>query len=282
MPLSKVHDTPEHKGSIDTSDYRNRFCRLRPALTAVLVKGTLGCQLWCGKRKIVVSERRGVNHPLVDVDLPVVYASCTQSAQGGQQGPSPIGERAPCSMATKTCAAHALWKWEASLDETLKAKLLTAAESCWNYARHSAWSYLHDATFADEILEESLEVVRSYALRTSPSPPVAKLTARLRSQIRRVAKQRAKRLREEPKGSLRELELFSRVDHPDPTDLLYLEEVLKLLSPQAKEVAGWIRTGYSWREIGKLSGIDHTAIRKAFRRETDAALAQLGIRASSD
>ena len=184
-------------------------------------------------------------------------------------------------MMVKTYAAHALWKWEASLDETLKAKLLTAAEYCWSYARHSAWSYLHDVTLAPEILEESLEVVRSFALRTSPSPPVEKLTARLRSQIRRVVEQRAKRLKEEPRGSLRELDLFSRVEHPDPTDLLYLEEVLKLLSPQAKEVAGWIRTGYSWREIGKLSGIDHTAIRRAFRRETDAALAQLGIRPNS-
>lgn len=182
-------------------------------------------------------------------------------------------------MVTKTCAAQALWKWEASLDKALKAQLLTAAESCWAYTRHCAWSYLHDVTFAAEILEESLEVVRLYAMRTSPSPPLEKLTARLRSQIRRVVKQRANRLKEEPQGFLRELELFSRVDRPDPTDLLYLEEVLKLLSPQAREVAGWIRTGYSWREIGKLSGIDHTAVRRAFRRETDTALTQLGIRA---
>ena len=185
-------------------------------------------------------------------------------------------------MVTKTCATHVLWKWEASLDETLKAKLLSAAESCWAYARHRAWSYLHDVTFAAEILEDSLEVVRSYALRTSPSPSVEKLTARLRSQIRRVIKQRARRLKEEPHGSLYDVSLFSRGDHPDPTDLLFLEEVLKLLSPQAKEVAGWIRTGYSWREVGKLSGIDHSAICRAFRRETDAALVQLGIRTKLD
>ena len=195
---------------------------------------------------------------------------------------SPIGERAHSPMVTKTCAAHALWKWEASLDGTLRATLLAAAESSWPYARHCAWSYLNDVTFAAEILEESLGVVRSYAVRVSPSPPVQKLTARLRSQIRRVAKQRAKRLKEEPTGFLHDLDLFVRADHPDPTDLLYLEEVLNLLSPQAKEVAGWIRTGYSWREVGKLSGIDHTVIRRAFRRETDAALAQLGIRSKLD
>ncbi len=179
-------------------------------------------------------------------------------------------------MATKTCAANFLWRWEASLDETLKTKLLTAAESCMSYAHLSAWSYLHDETVAAEIVEEALAVVRAYALRTTPSPTVEKLTARLRSQIRRVTKQRANRIKENPIGSLRDLEMYSRTENPDPTDLLYLEQVLNLLSPQAKEVASWILTGYSWREIGRLSGVDHNSIRRAFRREADAALIQLG------
>ena len=185
-------------------------------------------------------------------------------------------------MATKTCAAHFLWRWEASLDESLKTKLLTAAESCWSYALFNAWSFLHDETLATEIVEEALGVVRGYALRASPSPTAEKLTARLRSQIRRVTKQRANRLKEEAIGSLRELEMYSRTDNPDPTDLLYLEQVLNLLSPQAKEVASWILTGYSWREIGRFSGVDHNSIRKAFRREADAALIQLGIRTHLD
>ena len=179
-------------------------------------------------------------------------------------------------MATKTCAAHFLWRFEASLDESLKTKLLTAAEHCWPYANLNAWSYLRDHTLATEIVEEALGVVHGYALRSSPAPTVEKLTARLRSQIRRVTKQRANRFKEEPSGSLLELEMYSRIDSPDPTDLLYLEQVLKLLSPQAKEVASWIRTGYSWREIGRLSGVDHNSIRKAFRREADAALIELG------
>lgn len=185
-------------------------------------------------------------------------------------------------MVTKTSAAQFLWRWEASLDELLKTKLLTAAESCWSYARFSAWSYLHDETLATEIVEEALEVISAYALRASPSPTAEKLTTRLRSQIRRVVKQRANRHKEEPIGSLRELEMYSRIDNPDPTDLLYLEQVLNLLSPQAKEVASWIRTGYSWREIGRFSGVDHNSIRKAFRREADAALIQLGIRTPRD
>lgn len=185
-------------------------------------------------------------------------------------------------MVTKTSAAHFLWRWEASLDEFLKTKLLTAAESCWSYARFSAWSYLHDESLATEVIEEALEIIQAYALRTSPSPTVEKLTSRLRSQIRRVAKQRANRLKEEPRGSLRELEMYARIDSPDPTDLLFLEQVLDLLSPQAKEVASWIRMGYSWREIGRFSGVDHNSVRKAFRREADAALIQLGIRTPLD
>jgi hypothetical protein len=179
-------------------------------------------------------------------------------------------------MATKTCGANFLWRWEASLDESLKTKLLTAAESCLSYAHLSAWSYLHDETLATEIVEVALEVVRAYALRTTPSPTVEKLTARLRSQIRRVTKQRANRIKENPIGSLRDLEMYSRIEIPDPTDLLYLEQVLDLLTPQAKEVASWILTGYSWREIGRLSGVDHNSIRRAFRREADAALIHLG------
>ena len=47
-----------------------------------------------------------------------------------------------------------------------------------------------------------------------------------------------------PLGSLNELDLFSRADHPGPIDLLSLEEVLKLLGPQAKKVAAGFRTGY--------------------------------------
>jgi hypothetical protein len=179
-------------------------------------------------------------------------------------------------MPTKTCATHALWKWEDSLDEVIKAKLLTAAESCWAYARYNAWSYLHDETLAAEIVEEALEVIHAYALRVSPSPTAEKLSVRLRSQIRRVTKQRANRLKEEPKGSVLDIEMYSRVDNPDPTDLLYLEQVIDLLTPQAKEVASWILIGYSWREIGRFSGVDHNSVRRAFRRETDAALIQLG------
>ncbi len=179
-------------------------------------------------------------------------------------------------MATKTYGTNFLWRWEASLDEALKTKLLTAAKSCSSYAHLSAWSYLHDETVATEIVEQALGVVRAYALRTTPSPTVEKLTARLKSQIRRIAKQRANRIKEKPIGSLRDLEMYSRIENPDPTDLLYLEQVLNLLSPQAKEVASWIRTGYSWREIGSLSGVDHNSIRRAFRREADAALIQLG------
>ena len=181
-------------------------------------------------------------------------------------------------MATsKSSSVDPLWRWHDSLDEQLRSKLTAAVQATRSYAHLSAWSYLHDETMALEIMEEALDVVRSYALRASSSPSQAKLTARLRSQVRRVTKQRANRSRREGySGGLRDLEMYTAANNPDPTDALLLEEVLKLLSPQAKEIATWIWMGYSWRDIGKTFGIDHNAVRLAFRRETSAALIQLG------
>jgi len=122
------------------------------------------------------------------------------------------------------------------------------------------------------------ESIYSYALRTSPRPSAEKLTARLRSQVRRVTKQMANRRRkEEAVGSAHDLELnCASTDSPDPTDVMLIQEVLDLLSPQAREVAVWLWMGYSWREIGKTFEVDHNSIRLAFRREADAALERLG------
>ncbi|HEY6375632.1 MAG TPA: hypothetical protein VIX90_08920 [Edaphobacter sp.] len=181
-------------------------------------------------------------------------------------------------MATsKISGADPLWRWNDSLDEWLRTRLAAAAQATWPYAQISAWSYLHDETMAREILEDALDVVRSYALRFSSPPSQEKITARLRSQVRRIAKQKANRTRlVTPTGDLRDLERYASTETPDPTDALLLEQVLTLLSPQAKEVATWIWMGYSWREIGRSFGIDHNTVRLAFRRETSAALIQLG------
>jgi DNA-binding NarL/FixJ family response regulator len=50
----------------------------------------------------------------------------------------------------------------------------------------------------------------------------------------------------------------------DPVEVLFLEEIIRELSPQAKEVAKYIRMGYTWQDIGETLGVDHSAIRKSF------------------
>jgi hypothetical protein len=181
-------------------------------------------------------------------------------------------------MSTKTYTAELLWKWQDSLEDELRTGLMAAVQRTWPYAQLSAWSYLHDESLSVDIMEQSLESIYSYALRSSPRPSAEKLTARLRSQVRRVTKQMANRRRkEEAVGSTHDLELnCSSTETPDPTDVMLIQEVLDLLSPQAREVAVWLWMGYSWREIGKTFEVDHNSIRLAFRREADAALERLG------
>jgi len=169
-----------------------------------------------------------------------------------------------------------LWRWQDSLEEGLRNKLAEAVRRSWEHARRCAWTYLHDQAMVVEIMEDAVEVIQAYALRASPPPSVEKIAARLQSQIRRRSKQLAnRRNKEKSAGSMHDLEMYAP-SNPDPTELLLLEQILNLLSPQAKEVAVWISMGYSWREIGTTFGIDHSAVRKAFQKETDAALLQLG------
>ncbi len=180
-------------------------------------------------------------------------------------------------MSSNSSSVDPLWKWRDAPDEGLRSRLAAAVEATSAYAQFSAWSYLHDTMLTAEIMEEAIEVVRAYALRFSPPPSEAKLTARLRSQVRRIAKQSANLSSKETcAGALYDLEVYAPASTPDPTEVLLLEEVLARLSPQAQKVATWIWMGYSWREIGKACEIDHNSVRLAFRRETDAALIQLG------
>jgi len=179
-------------------------------------------------------------------------------------------------MATKTCSADPLWRWTSSLDPAQKERLLQAVEANRSFARATAWSYLHDEQLGGELIERALEPIQRFAARTDPTPSVEKLTSRLHSQIRRVAKQMRRRVKEEHKGSIQDLELLAPAENPDPVEFLFLEEVLSLLSPEAQEVAYYIRLGYTWRNIGDSLGIDHSTLYKAFRREADAALIKLG------
>jgi DNA-directed RNA polymerase specialized sigma24 family protein len=105
------------------------------------------------------------------------------------------------------------------------------------------------------------------------------LAARLRSQVRRVAKQKANRQRkEECVGSLLDMERDHRMSETsDLTEMVLIKEIVGRLSPEARTVATWIWMGYSWREIGKTLDIDQDSVRLAFRREADRVLSELGI-----
>ncbi len=179
-------------------------------------------------------------------------------------------------MATKTLGPDVLWKWEDSLDEALRQQLLSAVESTWSFAHMTAWSYLYDEARGPELIEEALEPVWAFASKSSPRPTTQKLTARLRSQVRRLAKQQKNHIKEFPEGGSLELDAYAASRPIDPVEGLFLEEIVRELSPQAKDVAKYIRMGYTWREIGETLGVDYSAIRKSFRRETDAILIKLG------
>lgn len=180
-------------------------------------------------------------------------------------------------MATKTYGVvDPLWRWTDSLDPAQKQRLLEAVEANRSFARATAWSYLYDEQLGGELIDRALVSVQRFATQTQPTPTAGKLTARLHSQIRRIAKQMQRKSKEQSAGSLRDLELLAPSETPDPIESLYAEEVVKLLTPKAKEIAWALRMGLTWREIGDQMGIDPSSLHKAFRRESDAALIKLG------
>ncbi len=178
-------------------------------------------------------------------------------------------------MATKTLGPDVLWKFENTLDEALRQQLLSAVESTWSFAHMTAWTYLHDEAQAAEIVEEALEVVSAYALRSVPAPTTRKLTARLHSQVRRLVKQRANRIKEESIGSVVDLDSLLQPGLDHPAEQMFLERILAELTPRARDVARWLQMGYSWREIGATFNIDHSSLRRAFIKEGAAALLKL-------
>ena len=156
--------------------------------------------------------------------------------------------------------------------------MFKAAQSAWPYARRSAWSYLHDESMAAELLERAIEQISPFLKRSTSLPSPEKVTARLRSQVRRLAKQKAHRGRLELyKGSVLDLELLAPASAPTLDDQVFLDRFLALLSPYGRVIAQGIRLGLTWREIAKDFDTDHSTVRRAFRREADAALSRLRI-----
>ena len=164
-------------------------------------------------------------------------------------------------------------EWENSLDDALRQQLLSAVDPTWSFAHMIAWSYLHDEAQAAEMVEEALEVVRVYAVRSSPAPTTQKLTARLRSQIRRLAKQKANRIKEEAIGSLEALDSLLQPHFNDPLEQVFLDRVLAELTPRARDIAGWLQMGYSLaRDWGHIRSRSQFLTRASIREGAAAVL----------
>ncbi len=102
-----------------------------------------------------------------------------------------------------------------------------------------------------------------------------KLTARVKSVLRRRAKQlAAKHSREFSHGSLADLEPMY-AERPEIEQRIYARELLAQLSPFANSIVHWRWMGYSWREIAKQLDMDHTSVRRAYFRELESVLQNL-------
>jgi DNA-binding NarL/FixJ family response regulator len=167
------------------------------------------------------------------------------------------------------------WSWAYSTGHPASDQRLdAAAKAAWSYAVLCAWTYLNDQDSAHDLMDHAVQKVAGYAEHHPDSPP-NKLTGRIKSAIRRRAKQlAAARSRELSYGSLFALEKLY-IGQPEAEQRVFANEILARLSPFAQSIAKWRAVGYSWREIARQLQMDHTAIRRAYFREIEAMLKSL-------
>ena len=168
------------------------------------------------------------------------------------------------------------WSWAYSTGHPASDQRLdAAAKAAWSYALLCAWTYLNDEHSAHDLMDLAVQKVAPYAACHPDSPP-HKLTGRIKSAIRRRAKQlAAARSRELSYGSLpRSLEKVY-AGQPEAEQRVFAHELLARLSPFGQTIAKWRAVGYSWREIARELQMDHTTIRRAYFREIEAMLKSL-------
>lgn len=167
------------------------------------------------------------------------------------------------------------WSWACSTGQPASDLILdAAAQAAWPYAVLCAWTYLNDRDSAHDLMDHSVQNASDY-LGRHPDTPIEKLTARIKSILRRRAKQIAlKRSREFSHGSLVNLEQMY-AGRPEIEQRVYANELLSQLSPFANSIVHWRWLEYSWREIAKELGMDHTAVRRAYFRELESVVRHL-------
>src|SRR6185437_2746488 len=128
------------------------------------------------------------------------------------------------------------WSWAWSTGHlAFDQKLEPAAKAAWPYAQLCAWSYLNDRDAAHDLMEHAVRNAGEYFAR-HPDSTEQKLTTRIRSVIRRRARQIAHRWdREAPSGSLSDLEPL-RTSAADVEQTAIAGELFSRLSPFAQSV----------------------------------------------
>jgi hypothetical protein len=164
------------------------------------------------------------------------------------------------------------WSWAYSTGHPASdQKLEAAACAAWPYAFLCAWTHLNDQDAAVDLMDHAVQNASQYLARHIDAPE-QKLTARIKSVIRRRARQVArKRSRELSSGSMRDMEQL-HVGHSEAEQRAYANQLFSRLSPTAQSIFDWRWLGYSWREIGGKLEMDHSALRRAYFRELGLVL----------
>jgi len=167
------------------------------------------------------------------------------------------------------------WSWAWSTGQVDSDQVLEpAAKAAWPYALLCAWTYLNDRDLAHDLMEHAVRNAGEYFAR-HPDSTVQKLTARIRSVIRRRAKQAAhQRRREVASGSLLDLEHL-RPSAGEVEEGAIASELFSRLSPFAQNILHRREFGYTWRDIAAELDLDHTVVRRAYFRELQSLLRSL-------
>ena len=165
------------------------------------------------------------------------------------------------------------WAWRTGHDAS-DQKLEPAAKAAWPYAQLCAWTYLNDRDLAHDLMEHAVRNTGEYFSR-HPDTTEQKLVARIRSAIRRRAKQIAhQRRREVASGSVLDLEHL-RASAGEVEERAISRQLFSRLSPFAQNVLNRREFGYTWRDIAAELDLDHTVVRRAYFRELQSFLRSL-------
>ena len=167
------------------------------------------------------------------------------------------------------------WSWACTTGHPASDQVLeAAANAAWPCALLCAWTFLNDSHVAHDLMDYAIRNATEYIAR-HPNASSGKVTARVKSEIRREAKRLAfKQRRECPNGLGADFETVCAAQ-PEIEQRMYASEIFAKLSPFAQGIINRRWLGYSWREIGRDLEMDYSEVRKAYFRELGLLLENL-------